>query len=113
LRQGDPLSPLLFVLVMEYLSRLYHHAGTKEGFNFHPNCKESKLNHLIFTDDLIVFSAADPRTIYYLMEAFDKFSKSTGLEANKDKSQIVLGDVKNNIRSRLLIKQGIKREAPI
>ena len=47
--------------------------------------------HLIFADDLIVFSGADPKIVKYLLEAFDKFSKSTGLEANKYKSQIVLG----------------------
>ena len=47
--------------------------------------------HLMFADDLVVFSAADPRTVQLIEEAFGKFSRSTGLEANKSKSQVVMG----------------------
>ena len=51
LRQGDPLSPLLFVIGMEYLSR-----SLKSGtFGFHPQCKVIKLTHLCFADDLMIF----------------------------------------------------------
>ena len=50
----------------------------------------------MFADDLIVFSAADKNTIQHLIEAFDKFLRSTGLEANKDKCEIVLGGCKES-----------------
>jgi len=47
--------------------------------------------HLMFADDLIVFSAAEKNTIQHLLNAFAKFSRSIGLEANKHKSQVVVG----------------------
>ena len=100
--QGDPLSPLVFVLVIEYLLRLFSKVGKNQGFKLHPYYKKSKLVHLMFVDDLIVFSAIDPRTVKYLVDSFRKFSKGTGLVANKDKSQIVIGGYKKEHRQLIL-----------
>ena len=36
LRQRVPLSPLLFVLGMEYLSRLFETVSNNPGFRYHP-----------------------------------------------------------------------------
>ena len=55
LRQGDPISPLLFVLVMEYLSRTLKCMGQLTDFQCHPMCKKLKLTHLIFADDFMIF----------------------------------------------------------
>ena len=38
LRQGDLLSPLLFVPVMDYLSRIMQKASTHPHFKHHPHC---------------------------------------------------------------------------
>ena len=91
LKQGDPLSPLLFVLSMEYLSRLFKKTSSLPGFEFHPYCKKLGLTHLMFADDLIIFCKAKPHSLRLMMEAFNTFTSCTGLKANLDKSQIVFG----------------------
>ncbi|XP_075088141.1 secreted RxLR effector protein 78-like [Nicotiana tabacum] len=54
LRQGDPMSPYLFVLVMEYLSRTLKTLKDIPNFNFHPRCAKLNLTHIYFANDLIM-----------------------------------------------------------
>jgi hypothetical protein len=57
LRQGDPLSPLLFVFVMEALSRMISAAvsgGLLEGFKI----GDADFSHLLFADDTLIFCSA-------------------------------------------------------
>ena len=63
LRQGDLLSPFLFVLVMEALGRMLDkaiHEGRMSGFSM-GNLKGRSLavSHLLFVDDIIIFYDAD------------------------------------------------------
>lgn len=83
-RQGDPLSPYLFSLSMEYLSRLFLCIDDK-GFKYHPSCKKNKITHLLFADDLLLFSFGDVPSMHALVESFYKFSKASELVANLDK----------------------------
>jgi hypothetical protein len=64
LRQGDPLSPLLFVIVMEALSKLLT-ATIQRGFlsSFSVGSRRSEvvnISHLLFADDTLVFCGAIP-----------------------------------------------------
>ena len=69
LRQGDPLSPLLFLIIMEALSRMLGRAvegGYISGFKVGPSCSELVISHLLFVDDTLLLCWADPLQIWHL-----------------------------------------------
>jgi hypothetical protein len=98
LRQGDPLSPLLFVIVMEALSRLLDRAvreGLFSGFSVGTMAANPLMvSHLLFADDTLIFCGADSEQISNLRYVFTWFEAVSGLKINLSKSEIVpVGDV--------------------
>ena len=63
LRQGDPLSPLLFVLVMDALGRMLDKVvleGRLSGFSVgNLEGRSMAVSHLLFADDMLIFCEAD------------------------------------------------------
>ncbi|XP_074305794.1 uncharacterized protein LOC141641015 [Silene latifolia] len=88
IRQGDPMSPLLFTICMEYLSRILAYVTNSMEFSYHPLCRAIRLNHLCFADDLLMFCRGDKTSIITILRAFATFSKASGLEINREKSDI-------------------------
>ncbi|XP_062103917.1 uncharacterized protein LOC133815045 [Humulus lupulus] len=93
LRQGDPMSPILFVLIMEYMTRSLQLASRSPSFRFHPMCKSLKLVNLCFADDIILFCKGSVGAVSALKMALGKFSEASGLSINAKKSQIYFGGV--------------------
>ncbi|XP_074306175.1 uncharacterized protein LOC141641412 [Silene latifolia] len=107
IRQGDPLSPLLFTICMEYLSRVLLVIQEREGFKFHPLCKPLKLSHLCFVDDLLMLCKREKRVVIMMLRAFETLSKASGLCMNKSKSCIYSNGVLRDIISKILHISGM------
>ena len=93
IRQGDPLSLLLFVLIMEALSRMMSKTveeGLLSGFQVGalgngPLC----ISYLLFVDDTLIFSDANPDHIFHLRLLFTWFEVISGLKINLSKLEMV------------------------
>nr|XP_016472665.1 PREDICTED: uncharacterized mitochondrial protein AtMg01250-like [Nicotiana tabacum] len=95
-RQDDPLSPYLFVIAMEYLTRLLKTLKDNPNFNYHPWSAKLNLVQLRFADDLLLFCRCDVISAKLLYACFESFSKASGLVANQGKSSIYFGGVSSS-----------------
>ena len=100
LRQGDPLSPLLFLLIMEVLSRLLkktEECNLIRGFHVGVvNFVGMRISHLFFVDDTVLFCEASRDQLLSIRFVLSCFQAFTGLKVNVGKSEIVhVGEVNN------------------
>lgn len=87
IRQGDPLSPFLFVLAMDYFSNIMEEAQNKnliQGFTI-PN-KSIHISNLLFVDGIILFFVADDTKIQNLFFVIKAFEQASELNINMSKS---------------------------
>ena len=93
LRQGDSLSPLLFLLVMEVLRRLLkriEEGGFLRGFQKNSHSQGGLcISHLLFADDTILFCDATREQLLYIRMVMIFFEAITDLKVNIGKSEIV------------------------
>ncbi|XP_075095197.1 secreted RxLR effector protein 78-like [Nicotiana tabacum] len=91
LSQGDPMSPFLFAIAMEYLSLLLKDLQHEKSYKFHPRCRRLGITHLSYADDLLMFSRGDSESVQRLHACFTTFSAASSLQANLTKSAVYCG----------------------
>eukprot|EP00253_Pinus_taeda_P001568 PITA_01568 len=90
LRQGCPLSPLLFLLVAEGLSQLIHKSRREGKIKGIEAAVNLFISHLLFVDDILVFTNGSINELKELKNIFELFLKATGMQINPRKSQIIV-----------------------
>lgn len=87
LRQGDPLSPYLYILCTEGLSSLIKN-GVRGG-NIHgiKICRRAPIvTHLLFADDSFLFMKANDREVNFVKELLHCYELASGQAINLDES---------------------------
>eukprot|EP00253_Pinus_taeda_P015299 PITA_15299 len=111
IRQGDPISPFLFILAVEGLGKYLKQErvdGNIKGLRLWGN--DLPITHQQFVDDIMLFGEPTVREVRNLKKALDLFAEASGMEINKDKSCTFIFNTVETVKrhlSRLLgFKQG-------
>lgn len=111
IRQGDPLSPYLFLLCAEGLSALFRreeNLSNISGFQITKFCPP--LTHLFFADDSIIFIKAESKEIDTLKRILKEYEQASGQTINLDKSSFMTSNnMKPEAKTMCERSLGIKR----
>jgi hypothetical protein len=113
LRQGDPLSPYLFLFCVEGFSALLKQAQSERevaGVQF--GSDGPTVTHLLFADDSIVFLEASSSNLQALKRILREYETCSGQKVNLQKSSIYFGKgLDETAHSNLRQTVGIQCEA--
>ncbi|XP_073260715.1 uncharacterized protein [Populus alba] len=110
-RHGDPLSPYIFIICMEYLSRMLNVASQNPSFWFHPKCQALGLSYLSFADDIILLCRGDINSVQVLLQQLMLFGQTFGLNINISKSSKYFGGVIDRVQQSILADTGFSAGA--
>ncbi|KAM0829316.1 hypothetical protein ACQ4PT_066957 [Festuca glaucescens] len=87
LRQGDPVSPMLFLLFMEVLNAAPRRAEALGVLSPLP-CQGMRFRTFMYGDDVVIFVAPEARDLSFLRLLLESLDGATGLRTNFDKCSI-------------------------
>jgi len=110
IRQGDPMSPYIFILCMERISRsIDWQVSRANWFPIKIGRSGPKLSHLFFADDLNLFSRAKPESCLVINTILETFCKAFRQKLSLSNSKVIYSqnytpDSKNECSNLLNIK---------
>ncbi|VFQ96694.1 unnamed protein product [Cuscuta campestris] len=90
-KQGDPLSPLLFIIAAEGLSKAIHKSMESSYIKNFNTGRDLLISHLAYADDITIFSNGDARNLLKLKNLLQKYLDASGQEINYNKSRFYTG----------------------
>ena len=86
IRQGDPLSPFLFLLCTEGLNGLIKKAEVQGDIHGYSLCRRGpKLTHLLFADDSLIFCRATMEECGKVLNILKEYEEASGQKMNRRK----------------------------
>ena len=113
-RQGDPISPYLFILVLDQLLDQLNHTKSLKGYEMKKQKKTVKVTAAAFADDCYAFLTGKEESIKKQFETvkriLKKFEKDTGLKINVLKSELTTS---GPLATSLVDEKGEKRNLKV
>lgn len=108
LRQGDPISPLLFVIALDVLTKIMNKAAMEGVVSSYTGITPTQ-RLSIFADDVALFVRPTDGDLSFVRAALQAFGDASGLKVNYSKSSAVLirGDVADQQRVASMLQCSI------
>jgi ribonuclease HI len=92
-RQGDPLSPLLFCIAEEVLSRYLSSLVNNNKLSCITSGRTTLPSHSFFADDLMIFCKATMRNARLIHDLLDEYGDNSGQRVSPNKSKLFGGSI--------------------
>jgi hypothetical protein len=111
LRQGDPLSPYLFILCAKGLSVLLEDAENKGLIEGVKICRAApRVSHLFFADDSLIFVKASVSGAHHLQQILSLYESVSGQMINKDKTAAMFSkNAPAHVKEQIMASSGSTR----
>ena len=109
IRQGDPLSPFLFLLCTEMLNGLIKKAELQGDIHGYSLCRRGpKLTHLFFADDSLIFCKATMEECDKMMDLRNKYEEASRQKVNRSKTSLFFSNsISEEVKHGIKVKLGV------